>query len=59
VAEKIKDLDISLLFLNAGVSTPGAFVDLQDNEIEGQIRVNVLQPIYLTKALLPQMLARK
>ena len=59
VADLIKDLDISLLFLNAGGSTPGAFADLLDSEIERQYRVNVMQPIYLTKALLPQMLTRK
>lgn len=58
VVEKIKDLDIAMIFLNAGTSTPGTVCQISDRDIETQVRVNMLQPVYLTKALLPMLLKR-
>ena len=48
-----------MVFLNAGVSTPGTFSQISDAQAEAMVRVNMLQPVYLTKALLPLLLKRK
>jgi len=34
IADKVKDLDIAMLFLNAGHGRPGAFLELEANEIQ-------------------------
>ena len=52
-------MDIAMVFLNAGGSTPGSIYDLTEQEYQTIFRLNLVQPIYLTKALLPQMLKRK
>lgn len=58
VAEKLKGVDIALLFLNAGIGNFHPF-DYQSNEITEEItNVNVLHTIYTTKVLLNQMLGR-
>ena len=44
--------------LNAGAMVMGDFTKLRPEEIESQVNVNGLHPIYLAKALLPQMLSR-
>lgn len=58
LAEQLKDIDIAMLFLNAGWNSLGLFTDLKPEEIEYQINLNLLHPTYLCKALLPQMLSR-
>ena len=42
-----------MVFLNAGGSIPGTTYDLTDVETQTIIRLNFIQPIYITKALLP------
>lgn len=53
VANEITNLDVSMVFLNAGGSIPGTTYDLTDVETQTIIRLNFIQPIYITKALLP------
>ncbi len=56
---QIYKLDVSMVFLNAGVLTIGRFLSLKDCEIEAMVKVNLLHPILLAKAILPQLLNRK
>ena len=48
-----------MLCLNAGRVVIGPFDLIPDKEIESTITLNTLHVIYLAKALLPQMLARR
>lgn len=59
IAEKIKDIDIAFLILNAGWTVMGPFKDLTPEEVEQTVTINAIHPTYLCKALLPQLLARK
>lgn len=51
--------EIDLLVNNAGVGGHRAFLDWQVDDIERLMRVNYLGSVYFTKALLPQMVARR
>lgn len=53
VAKEVADIDIGMLVLNAGAMLMGDFKQLSPEEIESQVNLNGLQPIYLAKALLP------
>lgn len=59
IGSKVKDLDIAMLFLNAGVAQMGPFADLDDSHVENLMNVNACHPMYLAKALINQMAARK
>lgn len=50
---------IDILINNAGIATFGKFLDLEPNVWEDMIRVNVFGVYYATRAVLPQMMARK
>lgn len=58
IGDKLKNFDIGMLFLNAGYLKNGAFADLPLNEIEQQVAVNTVQPIYCCKVLVDQMSKR-
>ena len=58
VAEKVKDIDIAILFLNAGIIFEKYFVSHTPEQIQAEVGVNALQPIYMTKVLLDQILSR-
>ena len=58
IVHKLKDLDIAMLFLNAGVAQMGKFQDIDESSIEDIMMVNAVHPMYLAKALLGQMLSR-
>ena len=53
VANNVVELDISMVFLNAGGSPLATIKDLTDDQIQTITRINYVHPIYLTKALLP------
>ncbi len=53
VANQVVELDISMVFLNAGGSPLATINDLTDDQIQTITRINYVHPIYLTKALLP------
>eukprot|EP00351_Strombidinopsis_sp_SopsisLIS2011_P006094 CAMPEP_0116875968 /NCGR_PEP_ID=MMETSP0463-20121206/8048_1 /TAXON_ID=181622 /ORGANISM="Strombidinopsis sp, Strain SopsisLIS2011" /LENGTH=125 /DNA_ID=CAMNT_0004522379 /DNA_START=378 /DNA_END=755 /DNA_ORIENTATION=- len=59
IAEEIKDLDIAMLYLNAGVQGYGPLEIMEPKEIQDIVTVNALHPIYLAKALLSQIKSRK
>jgi len=53
IADQVRDLDIAMVFLNAGYAQIGAFQDLPFSEIQTQVMVNAFQPVFLAKVLLP------
>ena len=61
VADKVADIDIAMLFLNAGVMPEGAIGELykmNNDDLQAVVTVNALHPIYLAKVLINQILAR-
>ena len=58
IGDQLKDIDIGMLILNAGWAVMGPFKDLTPLEIEQIVTINALHPIYLCKALLPNLLSR-
>ncbi len=50
---------VHVLVNNAGVEIAIAVIDQTHDDIEAQVRVNLLGPIHLTRAFLPGMLANK
>ena len=58
IADQVKDIDIAMVFLNAGVGQVGAFNEISPQDVERICRVNALQPLYLTKVLLPLLIGR-
>jgi len=59
IGDKLKDIDVAMLFLNAGWLLMGPFMDLTNDEIEQTINVHILHPVYLSKVMLNQLLSRK
>ena len=47
-----------MLVLNAGVSDPGVFANLEDECLQRQVNVNTLHPVYTIKALIDQIMQR-
>ncbi len=58
IADKLKDIDIAMLFLNAGYLPVGPFADMSYMDIQRTVGCNALHPIYLAKVLVDQLLAR-
>ena len=52
IFDKIKDLDVSVLVNNVGLSAPGGFSSKSDTEIFNMTAVNVYPIILLTKFFL-------
>ena len=52
IADQVKDLDIAMLLLNAGVAQFYPFTEASNDLIEQMVSVNALHPIYLAKVLL-------
>lgn len=52
-------LDIDVLVNNAGFGTFGEFAGIQEEEILGQIQLNVTALTHLTRLVLPGMIARR
>lgn len=50
---------IDILINNAGIGTFGKFLDLAPEAWEQMIQVNLLGPYYVTRAVLPAMIARQ
>ena len=59
IGKELKEIEIAMLYLNAGYLQMGGFSDVSHNEIEQMTAVNTLQPIYTFKVLVDQMKARK
>ena len=52
IGNKVKDLDIAMLFLNAGIAQMDCFADLDESSVEDLMTVNAMQPMYLAKVLI-------
>jgi len=52
IGDALKDVDIAMLYLNAGLAQIGAFTDITDMDVHRQVSVNAVQPIYCTKVLI-------
>jgi short-subunit dehydrogenase len=50
---------IDVLVNNAGIEVPGAVVDKRPEDFDREVAVNLLAPIHLTRAVLPDMIARR
>lgn len=59
IASQVKDLDIAMVYLNAGVFHLGPLNRISDKDCQDSVTLSTLHPIYLTKALLKQLLARE
>ena len=55
----LDNYNIDTLINNAGIVTKKKVLDLTSNEIDLTFKVNAIAPIYLTKLLLPNMIASK
>jgi short-subunit dehydrogenase len=58
VIERAGQMGIDLLINNAGRGKLGRFLDHELEEARGTVELNVVTPLVLTRALLPDMLAR-
>jgi short-subunit dehydrogenase len=58
VIERARQMGIDLLVNNAGRGKLGRFLDHELEEARGTVELNVVTPLVLTRALLPDMLAR-
>jgi 3-oxoacyl-[acyl-carrier protein] reductase len=50
---------IDVLVANAGIGAYGPFADIEPDELERLVRVNVLGTMYVIRAVLPGMIARR
>lgn len=55
----VRHPDVEVLLNNAGGSILGAMEELSNEQIQQQLDLNLVAPIYLTRAFLPAMRARK
>ena len=58
VADRVKDLDVSILINNAGAINYGPFTALPIAELCSLVSLNILSHTVLTRLILPQLLAR-
>lgn len=58
IGDALKDIDIAMLFLNAGFIRVGPFQGITNQAVENDVTCNALQPIYTMKVLVDQMVAR-
>lgn len=56
VEGSLKDIEISIVGLNAGLAIQGSTEEISDENLESVIRVNALHPIYLGKVLVEKMM---
>ena len=52
IASKLINLDVCMLFLNAGSAQMGKFADIDESSVEDIMTVNAIHPMYLAKALI-------
>lgn len=51
IADKLKDLDVAILALNAGFNKNRAFKEVTDKDIQDTVMLNALHPAYLAKVM--------
>jgi len=58
IGDKIANLDVAILVLNAGIGLNGAFYEFNDSHIQALMQINANQVCYLSKVVLPQLVKR-
>jgi len=58
LGKAVEDIDIALVFLNAGHVQVGAFSAIRDNDVHKMVSINALHPIFTAKALVDQLSKR-
>ena len=58
IGDKLKDLDVAVVVINAGYVFNGPLNDLRDHEVENHINLNIIHVAYTTKVLLKQLVDR-
>ena len=53
IADKVRDIDVAMVYLNAGFGQPGAFDKVTCDNVQSIVSVNVLQLIYCAKVMTP------
>ena len=51
ISEKLKNLDVAILVVNAGVASTGPFEKLSGEDMQNQIAVNISHVLYTTKVM--------
>ena len=59
IADKLKDIDVALLILNAGVGQVGPFSEAPAERLQHVMSINALHPMYTAKVMINQLLERK
>lgn len=59
IGDKLKDDDVALVFLNAGVGQVGPFYEVSGKRLEYVMNIKALHPIYTAKVLVNQLRQRK
>lgn len=58
IADKLKDLDVSVLAINAGYNENKAWLSLDNKGIQQSVMLNAVHPAYLAKVMAAQLNAR-
>ena len=58
IAEPLKDMDVAIFALNAGITRIGFYDGISDQDVQDNVMCNALHPCYLAKAITPLMLGR-
>ena len=61
MAETLSSLEVGVLVNNVGISYafPQWFNELTEGEVQSMMQINMESVVWMTRAVLPQMLARK
>lgn len=59
LADRLSDLDVSLLVNNAGAGYAGPFIDQDPARLAAMVRLNCVAPVVLTSRLLPALAKRE
>lgn len=59
IADKLQNLDVAVLALNAGFALIGPFNDLTNEEVEKLTQLNANHVLYTAKVMLDQLAKRK
>jgi len=59
IESKLRNVDVSILILNAGMGEPGPFEKVSENGVSNLLTCNIMHASYLPKLLANQLLGRK
>ena len=59
IGDELAQIDVAMLFLNAGYLQAGAFKDISNEAVESMVAVNCVQVSHTFKVMLPHLLKRE